>query len=394
MINLKQVALSSLLVCSITNVYAEANDPIQNIIDNHRQQYQGKEHFTAIQVSIKSGDTIKNFVSGKVALGKNQPDLTPEHLFEIGSITKSYTAVLALQAEAREQLSLQKSLQKYLDQYPQWGHLNLIQLLNMTSGLPNYSDSPTMNMAFVTSPEHVWSPTEMAALVYKKGFNPPLRTGYDYTNMGYILMDMILHQQTKLPYAELLARDIFKPLKLRNTFYPVPAMKDAVKKRLVSGYAFNVYTNPELVGRDMKNNNLSWGGAAGGIVANSEDVLHWVQALFEEEALLNQAQKKQMQKLVSTKSGKPVERTDSEDPEGFGLGIVQKYDPNIGRFWFYEGETLGYRSLYMYLPCNKVIIVALFNSATNSENDHGGLLMTALYHEVPKQHPDLKACKS
>ncbi len=345
-----------------------------------------------MQVSIKSGNTSKNYVSGQVALGKNQPDVTTENLFEIGSITKSYTAVLALQAEARKQLNLQKSLQKYLQQYPQWGHLNLTQLLNMTSGLPNYSNSPTMNMAFATSPERVWSTTEMAALVYKKGFNPPLRTGYDYTNTGYILMDMILQQQTKLPYAKLLVRDIFKPLKLHNSYYPVPKMEEAVKKRLVSGYAFNVYSYPELVGRDMKNNNLSWAGAAGGIVANSEDVLHWVQALFEEDLLLNKAQKKQMQELVSTENGKPIERTDSENSEGFGLGIVQKYDPNIGRFWFYEGETLGYRSFYIYVPCNKVIIVALFNSATNSENDHGGALMTALYNEVLKQKPDLKIC--
>lgn len=389
---MKSKILVGMLALSIAGGSGAATDSMQRILDAHRQKYQDTEYFSAIQVSVKAGSSLRNYVSGTVARGKKQEVLTPQHLFNIGSITKSFTAVLALQAEKRKQLDLKKTLKTYLKQYPHWEQLTLTQLLNMTSGLPNYSDSPTMNMAFSRTPEKYWTPEEMIALVYKKDFNPPLRTGYNYTNTGYVLMDMLLQRQTKKSYAKLLANDIFTPLHLHNTFYPVPKLSQEVNKRLVAGYAYNVYDNPELVGRNMKTSNLSWGGAAGGIVANSEDVLHWVEALFKTDELLNAAQKTKMQTLVSTKTGKPMKHTSLRDPEGFGLGVVEKFAPDIGRFWFYEGETLGYRSLYMYVPCNKVIITAQFNSATNGENDHTGALMKALYLETLKQHPELPNC--
>lgn len=389
---MKSKILVGILALSIGEGWSAATDSMQQILDTHRQKYQDTEYFSAIQVSVKAGNKLNHYASGTVARGTKQEAVTPKHLFDIGSITKSFTAVLALQAEKRKQLDLQKPLKTYLKQYRHWGQVTLTQLLNMTSGLPNYSDSPTMNMAFSRTPEQYWTAEEIIALVYKKDFNPPLRTGYHYTNTGYALLDMVLQKQTKKSYAKLLANDIFQPLHLHNTFYPVPKMSTEVNKKRVAGYGYNIYANPELVGRNMKASNLSWAGAAGGIVANSEDVLHWVEALFIKDKLLNAAQKIKMQTLVSTQTGKPIQHTSLQNPEGFGLGLVEKFVPKIARFWFYEGETLGYRSLYMYVPCNKVIITALINSATNGENDHAGALMEALYHEALKQHPELAHC--
>src|SRR5690606_30080749 len=128
-----------------------------------------------------------------------------------------------------------------------------------------------------------------------------------------------------------------------------------------------------------------WAGAAGAIVANSEDVVRWVDNLFVGDKLLTEAEKRTMQTLVSTRDGKPISQTDKKHPQGFGLGIIEAYREPIGRYWFYEGETLGYRALYMYVPCNKVIIAALFNSATNGENDHAGELVQTLYQHVLEQ---------
>lgn len=94
--------------------------------------------------------------------------------------------------------------------------------------------------------------------------------------------------------------------------------------------------------------------------------------------------------MVSTKTGEPIKTTSKEEPRGFGLGVIQSYAPNIRRYWFYEGETIGYRSFYMYVPKNKIFISALFNSATNGENDHGGKLMVALYQQILKETSSLK----
>ncbi|MCC5791705.1 MAG: beta-lactamase family protein [Legionellaceae bacterium] len=380
------------LCLSALPLMAAKPDPYQDIINRHYVQYVDQEFFSAIQVSIKGGDKRQDYAVGKTERDKSAPQINTQHLFEIGSISKSFTAVLALKAEEQGLLSLDDRLSEQLPHYAHWGSIRVSQLLNMTSGLPNYSDSPTMNYRFAHNPEYVWATSEIIDLVYSKQFSPPLTTGYEYTNTGYVLLDMILAQTTKKSYATLLLEQIFQPLQLKNSFYPVPAVSPAVAKRLIAGYGYNVYTNPELLGRNMKANNLSWGGAAGGIVANSADVVRWVEALFIGDRLLTPAQKTKMQQMVSTETGEAIKQTDAEHPRGFALGIIQSYDPEIGRFWFYEGETLGFRSFYMYVPCNQVIISALFNSATNAENDHGGELILALYQQVLKENSALRSC--
>ncbi|CEK09331.1 serine hydrolase domain-containing protein [Legionella hackeliae] len=246
--------------------------------------------------------------------------------------------------------------------------------------MPNYSEAPKINYLFSKNLRQYWSQDDLINLIYSKDFNPPRKPGYFYSNTGYVLMDKILTKAYKTPFKALLIDKIINPLQLKNTYYPVPEYPPEVLSRLVRGYGYNIYDNPELLGQDVTENNLSWAGAAGALVANSEDVIHWVEHLFIENKLLTKDQQQKMQQLVSLKTGLPITTTTEKDPQGFGLGIAQNYDAKIGRYWFYEGQTLGYRAIYIYVPCNKVIISTLFNSATNGENDHTRELMVQLYN--------------
>ena len=56
-------------------------------------------------------------------------------------------------------------------------------------------------------------------------------------------------------------------------------------------------------------------------------------------------QKAKLQQIASIKTGKAIAETTAEDNRGFGLGVVQGYDSGLGRYWFYEGQTLGYRAV-------------------------------------------------
>ena len=58
-------------------------------------------------------------------------------------------------------------------------------------------------------------------------------------------------------------------------------------------------------------------------------------------------QQRELMSIVSVKTGKPIARVSSADPRGFGLGVVQAINPTIGTFWFYQGETLGYRMIHV-----------------------------------------------
>lgn len=358
---------------------ADSGNTIQTIMNDHLKQYGAMEHFSAIQVSVMKGNSIQHYTAGKRSLDTDSPALSSEDLFEIGSITKSFTAALAVMAERDGKLSLKDTLGQHLKQYPDWSNLTLSGLLDMSTGIPNYSNSPTMNYQFSKNLRYSWSHESLMALAYPKTGNPPRLSGYFYSNTGYVLMDMILSKQYHQPFPQLIRDHIFIPLKLQHMFYPLPEYPAGVMKQKVRGYSWNIYDNPELLGLDVTDANLSWAGAAGAIVANSAAVLSWVNHLFIEDKLLSKSEKRTMQSMISITTGKSVSQTDKDNPKAFGLGISQGYDEQIGRYWFYEGKTLGYRAIYMCKPEEKFIIVALFNSATNAENDHVGELIQKLY---------------
>jgi len=357
-------------------------DPVQDLINTHLKRYAEQEHFSAIQVSIKVGDKVSHYTAGTRSLDPDSPAITADDLFDIGSITKSFTAALAIKADSEGKLALNKTVGDYLKNYPHWAGISLTGLLDMSTGIPNYSNAPTINYLFSKNIRQFWSQSQLVDLVYFKEYNPPRLDGYFYSNTGYILMDMILSAQYKSSYEQLLVDRIIKPLGLNNTFYPLPDYTEAELARMVRGYSWNIYDNPELLGRDVTQNNLSWAGAAGAIISNSSDVLNWIDELFIKDRLLNNVEKTTMQQMISLTSGKPIKQTDKNDPRAFALGISQGYDDAMGQYWFYEGKTLGYRAVYMYSPANKIIIVTLYNSATNSENDKVGELMQALYLQV------------
>jgi D-alanyl-D-alanine carboxypeptidase len=372
------------------------DEKVQTILDEHYQNRREPEFFSAIQLSTKVGDgDIKTYVVGTKSHAPNSPPIDAKSLFQIGSITKSFTSVLLLQAEAENKVNLGDDFTTYLPEYDHWNGVTITQLLNMTSGLPNYSDSPTLNYGFVQSPERIWQDKELVDVVYPQPNlpAPPLNTGYAYTNTAYTLGGLVLEKVYGQSYAELIDKKLLQPLELNNTFYPIPSYPPDILDRVVEGNSFNPYTNPELAGKPVANGNLSWAGAAGGLVANTEDIINWVRALFVEDQLLSTEQKTQLTRLVSLITGKPIDGTTSEEPRGFGLGVVQGYHEDWGQYWFYQGETIGHRSFYLYFPCNEVIISALFNSAVDDQNNDVKPLLVGVYEALLDDQPSL-ACKT
>jgi len=373
------------------------NHQINQLINIHYNTYKDIEYFSAIQTSIYiPGRKIENFQFGKVSREMNASAITENNLFQIGSITKSFTAALILKLQEDKKLHLSDKLRKWLPQYPLWSDITIKQLLNMTSGLPNYSDTPSWNYLESKNLSLVWNNQDLIKFVYpnSNNFNPPLKQGYFYTNTGYLLLDMIMQKASKKSFNDLLNSIILKPHKLHNTQYPIPHYRSQTLESLVHGYNYNQYDNPILVGQDVTKNNLTWAAAAGAIVANSEDVVKWVKLLFIDNALLDKYQKQLLMSMISLQTGDPIDTTNAAEPKGFGLGVIGAYNKDIGNYWYYEGETLGFRALYIYVPCNNVIITSLFNSAVNSENDHAHELVVGIYKTILKNYPNLSCQQS
>lgn len=379
---------------AVSKVAAKNADPqYQEALNKHFDEYKEKEYFSGASLSVYiPNQPIKNFYVGRVSHDPTSDKITANTLFQIGSITKSFTAALLLQLEKEKKLRLDDTIGTYLPDYHKWSSITIKQLLNMTSGLPNYSETPLWNTAIYEDFPRIWTKEELIDFVYPKKLNPPIKSGYFYSNTAYVLADLIIEKKSEDTFQKAITERLINAANLTNTFYPVPTIDPAIQARLAHGYNYNQYENPALVGADLYLSNVSWAGAAGAVVSSSEDIIKWVNALFVDKKILDDTQKNKMMTLVSTSTGKPTKQATKQDPQAFGLGIIEMYREPIGRFWFYEGQTLGFRAFYLYKPCNGIIVSMIFNSATDGSNDSIGPFVLDIYTRILKKYPAL-ACK-
>jgi D-alanyl-D-alanine carboxypeptidase len=355
---------------------------LQQALDRYLAARSAVEHVSAasLSVSIRGAPSTVNVTAGRTQWDGTEP-VSPDAVFQIGSNTKAFTAVILLQLEAEGKLSLDDTLGKWLPQYPAWKDVSIRRLLNMTARIPSYDDTPYFIRALGSGPDTTWTAPELVAIVYPKiGPPPPDGPGWIYSNTNYVLAQMIIERATGDSYADELTSRLITPLGLRSTFYGTSRYPPQVTARLVAGYYFN--TDPELdparplVGRDVSAWSASWAQGAGGIVSTTEDLARWVRALYE-GPVLAPAQREEMLSIVSTATGAPIAKTTLRNPRGFGLAVGQLTTATTGTLWFYEGETLGYRALYAYAPARGTIIAVALNSQPTS--DGIGELMKTVY---------------
>jgi D-alanyl-D-alanine carboxypeptidase len=373
---------------------AALNAALQADLDNYLATRSTVEHISAasLSVSLHGAPSNINVTAGTMEYGGAGGHVTPASLYQIGSITKGETAAILLQLEAEGTLTIHQTVGHWLPQYPAWRTVTIQQLLNMTSGIPTYDDTPAWLTTTGSAPMTVYSPAQLIAFVYPHGTLPtPPASVWLYSNTGYAMAELIIDSATHSDYATQLANRIITPLRLHNTFYHPDVTPPAVASRMVAGYYFNHDTASAglapLLGRDVRPFSISWTRAAGGMVATPEDVTTIARALFQ-GSLLPPVQRQELLSLVSETTGQPITSTTLAERKGFGLGTGQLTLPApLGTIWYYEGETLGYRMLYAYFPTQDAVIAVGLNSQPDKSEDKIGPLVQTIYttlHEAGK----------
>ena len=323
------------------------------------------EHASAagLTVSLRGQDGI-DVAAGTTRFGGSDA-VDSDSVWQIGSNTKAFTSVLLLQLEAEHRLSISDTLGRWLPQYSQWRGVTIKRLLNMTSGIPNYSDQDPMLAAYAAHPHRLFSARDLVSFAV----GAPATTGYHYSNTNYVLGEMVIEKVTGRSYQHELRTRIIKPLGLDELWYRPDVYPRSVTKREPAGYYFNDQP-PVLLGlkgRDVSRDSLSWARGAGGIISTTRDMIRWERAMYGGH-LLPARQQAELLSLVSTRTGKPIATTSSSDPGGFGLGVAQATFPGFGTVWFYEGETLGFRTLHVWFPGSGLLLATGVNSAPTHDN--------------------------
>src|SRR4028119_2314806 len=149
--------------------------------------------------------------------------MTPEMHHRIGSVTKTFTATLLLQAAEERLLSLDDTIDQYVKGVPNGDKITLRQMSDMTSGIASYTANEQWANELLSDPHRVWKPEELAQIGIKDSplFDPG--TEWFYSNTNYTLLGLVLEKVTDKPIGDLYREQIIEPLDLKNTSFPKPS---------------------------------------------------------------------------------------------------------------------------------------------------------------------------
>jgi D-alanyl-D-alanine carboxypeptidase len=140
--------------------------------------------------------------------------------FRIASITKTMTSAVILQLAQEGKLRLGDRISKYVSGVPNGGNITLAELLEMRSGLYDYTSSPEMAGFLDRQPTKVWTPRELLAISFARPPNFPPGTAYEYSNTNYVLLGLVVEKVDRRPLATAMKERLFRPLGMKNIVLP------------------------------------------------------------------------------------------------------------------------------------------------------------------------------
>jgi D-alanyl-D-alanine carboxypeptidase len=309
-----------------------------NADDYVRAQMQAR-HIPGLTLAVvREGKLIKAQGYGVANMEANAP-ASVESVFEIGSITKQFTAAAIMLLVEEGKVKLDDKISVYLaDLHPPeaWNNVSVRNLLTHTSGIKTYTGLPGFEFS-----KHLKKEEFVKALAgFPLDFPPGEK--YSYSNSGYNLLGFILEKASKRPYWEFMRERIFKPLEMNQTRDrdPVPVIKNRV-----AGYEWqnNRWENRATDLTDVF--------SAGAIVSNVLDLVKWDAAL-NGERLLKRASLDQIWTPMRLNNG-------TDYPYGLG------WDVNVSgahRIISHGGQTAGFSASIARYVDDRMTVIVLCNS--------------------------------
>ena len=192
--------------------------------------------------------------NGTATVGGRVPVSLADHV-RIGSITKTWTGTVILQQAQQGKLSLDDPVSKFRPDVPDGDHITIAELLNMRSGLYNYTETRELNETGDSNPQKVWNADELLALAYSHPPYSPPGTGYHYSNTNTVLLGLIAETLDAKPLSQVFHDRLFTPLGLKDTLFPA-STSSAIPDPHPQGYMYgnNVLTmgSPAAVPPEMQ----------------------------------------------------------------------------------------------------------------------------------------------
>jgi serine-type D-Ala-D-Ala carboxypeptidase/endopeptidase len=330
-----------------------------------------QKHATGIVIGVIDSKGSHIISYGEMGLSDRRP-VNGDTVFDIGSITKVFTALLLADMAQRGEVSLDDPAGKYLDvkkvKLPERGgkQITLVDLATHTSGLPL---RPTNLVS--KDPNDKYRGYSMG-LMYEclSSFTLPraIGTKYEYSNLGYGLLGHVLEKRMGKTYADLVETRITQPLKMKDTRID---LTPAMKSRMATGYNNELIPIPSESRFDALQ-------SAGAFSSTANDLLKFLGALlgFKQSSL-----------QPAMKSTLGIRRPGGMQPSTEIALAWNVYSDGGQEVVWKNGSVGGYRSFIGFDPKAGVGVVALGNAQTAVGADDIGLHLLDEHIPVDLQIP-------
>jgi len=264
------VAVAVLLLAAMTLF----TQPVRaDAVDDYLKAEMRRRHIPGLSLAVVKDGRIEKIAGYGLANVELNVAVTPTTVFQIQSITKTFTSAAILLLAEEGKLSIDDPISKHLDGTPDtWKGVTIRHLLSHTSGIKDFINEPTTSLRNEVTEEDVFKATVPRPLNFQPGEK------YAYSNTNYHLLAMVIRKLTGKFYGDFLKERIFDPLGMNDT--RTQNLSDIVHNR-AAGYAWenDGLHNGDFIAESV----LAYGG--GGILSTAADMAKWAMALDGEKIL-------------------------------------------------------------------------------------------------------------
>lgn len=331
-----------LLLCvnPISKVFAQKLDKkIDKIIE---AVFKDKNGPGGVFMVAKNGKPIyqKSFGKANIELGVN---LKNDFVFQIGSMTKQFTAISVLMLEEQGKLNTNDSISKYIPDYPNGNKITIHHLLTHTSGIKDFTAMKSLREIA----QKEMTPKMMVDFFKNEVADFAPGEKFEYNNSGYVLLGYLIELVSGEDYANFIEKHIFQKLGMSQSRY-------ATDRQIINNRAYGYqkketgYVNKTII-------NFSVPFSSGSLMSSLNDMLNWQNALNNNLLLKAENSQKAFQKY----------KLNNGEYFTYGYGWhIREMNGVISRE--HGGSIFGFKSMGVYIPSEDIYVVGFSNCDCNS----------------------------
>lgn len=342
------------IVCFCTHsIHSQSNT---TLFDAYIQNQHLEDKFNG-NILLADKGTIIYQKSFGLANRSTKETLTPEHLFDIGSVAKQFTAMAIVMLQEEGKLSYEDPITKFIPEFNKYPKITIRNLLDHSSGIRDY-----LRLDSLFNP-NIFNTNDHLIKVYEN--NPiellfPPNSQHEYSNTNYILLGSIIEKASGISYEDYLFERIFNPLKMTNTFVYLSRYKPKKIENIATGYVYSDslqrFIVPDSLPKYKKVIYLDGMYGDGMIYSTLADLFKWDRDLYQTKLVSQES-------MTDIFSPSPLSEGHYY-PYGFGWRI-QQHDL-YGKIVSHEGSWAGFHAIIERYVDHDKTLIALTNSYSSS----------------------------